>query len=46
MLFNVAQMEVSILGNFLFFIWIEIFPDMFNQNGNPNTREQYRMRMS
>ena len=36
MLLNVSQMEISIISNFLFFIWIEIFPSMFNQNGNLN----------
>ena len=37
MLFNVAQVEISILSNFLFFIWMKIFPNMFNQNENLDT---------
>ena len=37
-------MEISILSNFLFFIWIEIFPNMFNQNGNLNTSVSFLLR--
>ena len=36
-------MEISILINFLFFIWIEIFPHIFNQDGNLNNSVSFRV---